>query len=63
MQEDLAAKVQVEGALLKRDSISRIEMGTRFAVDYERLLFARVPGVTAEWLLSGEENLDSRAET
>lgn len=34
-QSDLAARVQVEGVTMERDSISRIEIGTRFIPDYE----------------------------
>ncbi len=33
-QENLAAKLQVEGIITERDSISRIEIGTRFVADY-----------------------------
>lgn len=29
-QEDLAARLQVEGITMERDSVSRIEIGTRF---------------------------------
>ena len=50
-QADLAARLQVEGVQIERDSISRIEIGTRFVPDYELLLFAKVLGVSAEWLL------------
>ena len=32
-QSDLAARVQVEGVTMERDSISRIEIGTRFIPD------------------------------
>lgn len=53
-QTDLAAKVQIEGVTLERDSISRIEIGTRFVTDYELKIFARVLRVNMEWLL--EEN-------
>ena len=49
-QSDLAAKMQVEGVMLERDSISRIEIGTRFVADYELKVFARVLDVTMEWL-------------
>ena len=31
-QEQLAARLQVEGVNIERDSISRIEIGTRFVV-------------------------------
>ena len=41
-QSDLAAKIQIEGVTLERDSISRIEIGTRFVTDYELTIFARV---------------------
>ncbi len=34
-QTDLAAKMQVEGIIIERESISRIEIGTRFIPDYE----------------------------
>ena len=50
-QADLAARLQVEGVQIERDSISRIEIGTRFVPDYELLFFAKVLGVSAEWLL------------
>lgn len=46
-QSDLAARVQVEGVTMERDSISRIEIGTRFIPDYEIPVFARVLGVSA----------------
>lgn len=50
-QSDLAAKIQVEGVTLERDSISRIEIGTRFVTDYELKKFAKVLKVNVEWLL------------
>lgn len=53
-QSDLAARVQVEGVTMERDSISRIEIGTRFIPDYEIPVFARVLGVSALWLLGAE---------
>lgn len=53
-QSDLAARVQVEGVTMERDSISRIEIGTRFVPDYEIPVFARVLGVSVLWLLGIE---------
>lgn len=50
-QSDLAAKLQVSGITLERDSISRIEIGTRFVADYELMILADVLGVTMEWLI------------
>jgi len=44
-QSELAARLQVEGVILERDSISRIESGARFVADYELFVFAKVLGV------------------
>lgn len=54
-QSDLASKMQIEGIILERDSISRIEIGTRFVADYELMIFAKVLKVNVEWLLSKRE--------
>ena len=51
-QEDLAAKLQLHGITIERDSISRIEIGTRFVPDYEIPVFALALGVTVDWLLT-----------
>ena len=51
-QEDLAVKMQIHGVTIERDSISRIEKGTRFVPDYELPVFALVLGVSVEWLLT-----------
>ena len=53
-QSDLAAKMQVEGVMLERDSISRIEGVERFVADYELRVFAKVLGVDVKWLLNEE---------
>ena len=50
-QSDLAAKLQLEGVTIERDSISRIENGSRFVTDYELLVFSRVLGVSILFLL------------
>lgn len=54
-QTDLAARMQVEGIIIERDSISRIEIGTRFIPDYELPIFAKVLNVTVDWLLDMAE--------
>lgn len=54
-QTDLAARLQVEGIVLERDSISRIEIGTRFVADFELVILAKVLGVSLEWLTGGKE--------
>ena len=50
-QSDLAAQMQVEGIMIERDSVSRIEIGTRFIPDYELPFFSKVLGVSVDWLL------------
>jgi transcriptional regulator with XRE-family HTH domain len=53
-QLELAARMQVEGVILERDSISRVEIGTRFVADYELKVFAKVLVVSVDWLLEQE---------
>ena len=53
-QADLAARLQVAGVIMERDSVSRIEIGTRFVTDYELSVFSDVLGVSVEWLLMRE---------
>ena len=54
-QSDLAAQLQVKGIILERDSISRIEAGTRFVADYEVRVFAEILKVDIVWLLSEDD--------
>ena len=53
-QADLAARLQVAGVIMERDSVSRIEIGTRFVTDYELSVLSDVLGVSVEWLLMRE---------
>ena len=53
-QENLAAKLQVEGITMERDSVSRIEIGTRFVADYELLILCKILNVTPAYLLGLE---------
>lgn len=53
-QEDLAAKIQTQGVNMERDSISRIEIRMRFVSDFELKIFAKVLGVSVDWLLGNE---------
>ena len=53
-QGQLTAKMQVQGVRIEREAVSKIESGARFVADYELLFFARVLGVTVDWLL-GED--------
>lgn len=50
-QSDLAARMQVEGVILERDCISRIEIGTRFVTDYEVIVLSKCLQVDPMWLL------------
>ena len=49
-QDALAAKLQLAGLSIGREAVRRIEPGLRFVTDYELVIFARVLGVTIEWL-------------
>ena len=49
-QAVLAAQMQLNGVVIEREAISKIETGDRFVADYEFLVFARVLGVSMEWL-------------
>lgn len=53
-QSDLAAQLQVAGIIIERDSISRIEIGTRFVADYELRELSRILKVSVAWLLESE---------
>lgn len=53
-QSDLAAQLQINGIIIERDSISRIEIGTRFVADYELRELAKILKVTVNWLLDME---------
>lgn len=50
-QADLAAQLQIQGIIMERDSISRIEIGTRFVADYELLILSKCLKVSPAWLL------------
>ena len=50
-QSDLAAQLQINGIIIERDSISRIEIGTRFVADYELRALSKILKVSVTWLL------------
>lgn len=50
-QSDLAARMQINGVVIEREAISKIETGDRFVTDYELLIFAKVLGVSMDWLV------------
>lgn len=53
-QSDLAARLQIVGIIIERDSISRIEIGTRFVADYELKELSKILKVSVNWLLGLE---------
>ena len=55
-QADLAAKLQISGIIIERDSISRIEIGTRFVADYELMILSDILDVSVDWLLNRQQN-------
>ena len=53
-QGDLAAKLQLSNITIERNSISRIEIGTRFVTDYEIRELSKILKVSVDWLLGLE---------
>lgn len=53
-QQMLATKLQLAGVIIERDSVSRIEIGTRFVADYEILILSEILGVSPAYLLGLE---------
>jgi len=58
-QSELAARMQLAGIIIERDSISRVEIGTRFVPDYELPIFAKNLKVGVLWLLGLEDEKPS----
>jgi len=54
-QSELAARLQINGINIERDSISRIESGTRFVADYELRALSKELSVSVAWLLESDE--------
>ena len=50
-QNGLAGLMQAQGIDLDKNAIQRIECGKRFVTDIELKIFAKVLGVTADYLL------------
>lgn len=50
-QTDLCQKLQLEGVMLERDTISRMENGDRFVADFEAVTISKVLDVPVDWLL------------
>lgn len=50
-QDDLVAKLQVQGINMSKNTLSRIELGERYVTDLELIEFAKVLKVSTAWLL------------
>ncbi|MDR1603408.1 MAG: helix-turn-helix domain-containing protein [Gracilibacteraceae bacterium] len=61
-QSDLAARLQVAGIRIERDSISRMETGARFIADFELLALADILKVPVVWLLGIGSNTNETPE-
>lgn len=53
-QTQLAARLQLNGVIIERDSISRIEIGTRFVTDYELKVISELLNVPVDDLLGSD---------
>lgn len=53
-QEDLAARLQLDGLKIDQGMISRIEKGARLVTDYEVRAIAKVLKVSVGWLIEGK---------
>lgn len=53
-QEELVARLQVNGVIIERNCISRMESGARFIADYELLVLSGIFGVSMDYLAGKE---------
>ncbi len=58
-QEELAARLQVEGLLIERATVSKMETGYREVTDVEVAVIARILGVSIEWLFGGDDKTNN----
>jgi len=55
-QQDLAARLQIQGLRIDRAAISKIETGYREVTDVEVAALARTLGVSVTWLFGEAES-------
>lgn len=53
-QSDLCKLLQLRGVMVERDTISRMESGSRFVADFEAVVIAEALEVPVLWLLGRE---------
>ncbi len=56
-QKDLLAKLQVEGLNITQPILSSIEHEKRMVSDIELKVFAKVLGVSIDWLVGNADNI------
>lgn len=54
-QEQLAARLQLEGLQMGQMAVSRIETGKRLVPDFELPIIAKTLGVSTDWLLGSKK--------
>lgn len=55
-QDDLVAKLQLEGLNISKNTLSRMELGERYITDLELIALSKVLKVSILWLLEKTEN-------
>ena len=55
-QDNLVAKLQIDGINISKNMLSRIEVGERYVTDLELIAFAKVLNVSVAWLLEETSN-------
>ncbi len=58
-QEELAARLQVQGLPIERATISKIETGYREVTDVEAAAIARILGVSIGWLFGEDDKTNN----
>ena len=61
-QDQLAARLQIEGLGVNQNSISRIETGKRLVADFELVALSKVLSVDIEWLVNRSQETASEYE-
>ena len=55
-QDDLVAKLQIQGMDISKNILSRIEIGARYITDLELVAIANALNVSTTWLLEESDN-------
>lgn len=55
-QDELVARMQIEGIYISNQILSLIELNKRYVTDVELIAFAKVLNVSTSWLLEETDN-------